>query len=97
MDFVNHYDEFGTRYDSDIVYWMWLSVVCGAGSSAPDKLFKVFGADARQIYNASPEEYRYVPGLRGETIDRLCIKNLKTAYDLIDWCKRHNMSSVLIS
>lgn len=94
MDFVNHYDEFGTRYDSDIVYWMWLSVVCGAGSSAPDKLFKVFGADARQIYNASPEEYRYVPGLRGETIDRLCRKNLKTAYDLIDWCKRHNVGMI---
>ena len=89
MDWIKHYEDM--QYDADIVYWMWLSIVCGAGSTAPEKLFKVFGVDARQIYNAAPEEYMHIPGLKGEVIDKLCRKTLKTSYDLIDWCKRYNV------
>lgn len=95
MDWVRHCDGgMYEQYDADIVYWMWLSIVCGAGSSTPEKLFKVFGADARRIYNAAPEEYMCIPGLKGETIDGLCRKTLKTAYDVLDWCKRHSVGLI---
>lgn len=43
--------------DSNIIYWLWLSLACGAGSSVPELLFKKFGPSPKRIYDAVPKEF----------------------------------------
>ena len=52
MDLMNN----EAQPDSNIIYWLWLSLACGAGSSVPELLFKKFGPNPQRIYDAVPEE-----------------------------------------
>ena len=52
----------GAEESADLVYWIWLSLAIGAGSSAAGKLFSRFGQNVRAI--------RGTPQGRGGASDR---------------------------
>lgn len=80
--------------NSDIVYWIWLSLACSAGSFAPDALFDRFGPSAEKIFDASAEDYESVHGLSKNTIKYLCDKNLRIAIEILQWCKNCNVGII---
>ena len=59
----------GAEESADLVYWIWLSLAIGAGSSAAGKLFSRFGQNVRAIYDADPAESGTPQG-RGGASDR---------------------------
>lgn len=73
----------GAEESADLVYWIWLSLAIGAGSSAAGKLFSRLGHNVRTIYDADPSEYS---GLPKGTAERLEDKSLKAAVGIYNWC-----------
>lgn len=77
--------------NSDVVYWVWLSLACGAGSSAPDALFSRFGRSSKAIYDATPEEYSDIQKLNKKTLTALQNKNLSNAFGIVRWCAENGV------
>lgn len=73
----------GAEESADLVYWIWLSLAIGAGSSAAGKLFSRFGQNVRAIYDADPAEY---VGLPKGAAEHLTDKSLRAAVGIYNWC-----------
>lgn len=73
----------GAEESADLVYWIWLSLAIGAGSSVAGKLFSRFGQNVRAIYDADPSEYG---GLPKGAAEHLTDKSLRAAVGIYNWC-----------
>lgn len=73
----------GADESADLVYWIWLSLAIGAGSSAAGKLFDRLGKNVKTIYDADPSEYA---GLPEETVQHLSNKSLRASIGIYNWC-----------
>ena len=75
--------------DSNIIYWLWLSLACGAGSSVPELLFKKFGPSPKRIYDAVPEEFDELTRkkeLKPNIYNALLNKSLEVPFKILEWC-----------
>jgi len=77
---------------SEDLYYIWLSLVCGAGSAVPQKLFGIFGS-VENIYSAQKEEFEEKcdfeidEGLLG----RLCKKDLGSCEKITEFCVKNEI------
>jgi DNA processing protein len=77
------------------VYYIWLSLRCGAGSEAPSFLLSHF-ATPKDIYEAGEEELsRVLPGRSG-LVAALCDKDMETAQRVYDYCLRANVGIITL-
>lgn len=68
------------------IYWIWLSVAAGPGSTLPCKLLGYFNEDIKAIYEADETEYRKA-GATAAKSSALMNKSLELAENIINWCK----------
>lgn len=64
-----------------VLHWVWLSCVCGAGSSYTEALLETYG-DATKIYEANSA---------GECLDRHLDESLDYAKRIVDFCMRNKI------
>jgi DNA processing protein len=77
------------------VYYIWLSLRCGAGSEAPSFLLAHFGTP-KAVYEADEHELsRALPG-RGGLAAALCDKDMETAQRVYDYCLRANVGIITL-
>ena len=74
--------------------WLWLSLISEPGSASADLITEYFHGDINAIYEADPEEYRMIEGLRKPIIDRMCDKSLSYAEEIADYCAGRNIGTV---
>ena len=74
---------------SDRVLWIWLSLACGPGSRAYNKLFASFST-LREIYDAPRERLMEVDGITDRIADALADKDLTRAKDILSFCMQKN-------
>ncbi len=73
------------------LYWLWLSLRLGQGSTAGPAVLERFGSP-EAVYEASDEELLTFRGELGEaTVEKLLNKNLDEAYSLEEYCLRKNV------
>ena len=90
MDLMNN----EAQPDSNIIYWLWLSLACGAGSSVPELLFKKFGPNPQRIYDAVPEELDELTrekGMRPNIYSALVNKSLEIPFKILNWCSENGV------
>ena len=75
------------------LYYIWLSLACGAGSALPQKLLGVF-EKAEDIYSASKEEFeeKCAFDIDGGVLGRLCAKDLSDSEKILEFCAKNNVS-----
>ena len=80
---------------NDIFYYIWLSIVCGAGSSAGDTLLERYGS-ARAVYEADPKEIAADKSLSlpEGTAERLAHKAPERIEKILEYCARNNVSVI---
>jgi len=77
------------------VYYIWLSLRCGAGSEAPSFLLSHFGTP-KDIYEADENALsRALPGRSG-LVASLCDKDMETAQRVYDYCLRANVGIITL-
>ena len=78
---------------SDELYYVWLSLACGAGSPTPQRLLSVFET-AGDIYSAEKDELKEKCGFEidGEIFDRLCNKDTGDCEKILEFCAKNNVS-----
>lgn len=69
-------------------YFIWLSEICGAGSSLPKRVFEAFDGDVRKAYEADEEEY-ISHGICGEEAKVLLDKDFTRANSIVDYCSEN--------
>lgn len=74
---------------SDRVLWIWLSLACGPGSRAYNKLFASFST-LREIYDAPRERLMEVDGITDRVADALADKDLTRSKDILSFCMQKN-------
>ena len=72
------------------LYWIWLSLAAGPGSSLGKRLLEALGEDIQSLYSADEELYRAVKMSPGQK-KRLLDKSLDYAEKIADWCTKHNV------
>ena len=75
------------------LYYIWLSLACGAGSPVPQKLLTVFET-AQKIYEAGEEELKIKCNFEIEEhiFARLTDKNTDESSKILEFCSRNNVS-----
>ena len=77
------------------VYYIWLSLRCGAGSEAPSFLLARFGTP-KAVYEADEKAIsRALPGRSGLAA-ALCDKDMETAQRVYDYCLRANVGIITL-
>jgi DNA processing protein len=78
---------------SDELYYIWLSLACGAGSPAPQRLLSVFET-AEDIYSAEKDELKEKCNfeINDEIFDRLCDKDTGDCEKILEFCAKNNVS-----
>ncbi|MBQ8449129.1 MAG: DNA-processing protein DprA [Clostridia bacterium] len=77
------------------VYYIWLSLRCGAGSEAPSFLLSHFSTP-KDIYEADEDALaRALPGRAG-LVASLCDKDIETAQRVYDYCLRANVGIITL-
>lgn len=73
-----------------LVYWVWLSLRCGAGSELGTYLLKHFSSP-KEIYEASEETLRSVEGIDGNILKALLDRDLTYSEKIVTYCERVNV------
>lgn len=73
-----------------VLYYIWLSLRCGAGSEAPSFLLSHF-ASPKEIYEADEAALSAVLRGRSGIVAALCDKDLDTARRVLEYCQRANV------
>lgn len=73
-----------------VLYYIWLSLRCGAGSEAPSFLLSHF-ASPKEIYEADEDALSEVLRGRSGIVAALCDKDLDTAKRVLEYCQRANV------
>ncbi|MBO5274140.1 MAG: DNA-processing protein DprA [Clostridia bacterium] len=81
----------------ELICAIWLSLACGAGSSAPDLLFAKYGYSAEAIWRAEKEELASIPDLGEKYLAALTNKSVDTAKSIYEYCLRNNVGLLPIS
>lgn len=68
-----------------VEYWVWLQSAVGYGSSKPELLLKSFGS-IEKVFEATYEDFKYIPKLTKREIDGLCNKSLEASKQIIESC-----------
>ncbi len=78
------------------VYWVWLSLVCGAASIKAVKLVRYFGT-AEKIFRASAEELLRSGALKEK--DRIyqavLMHDIKEAQSIVEWCDEKGVDLIV--
>lgn len=74
----------------DIVYYIWLSLRCGAGSESGSLLLDEYGSP-RAVYELSCDELLSIEYIPVETREALCDKDLDYPQRIYEYCKRNNV------
>lgn len=74
-----------------LIYWIWLSLHCGAGSESGTYLLSKLGG-AKEIYEADGEELSEISGISPELRRSLLDKNTDICERILDYCRRTNVS-----
>lgn len=77
----------------DVLYWLWLALKSGAGSSDAVKLLQYFPG-AREIYEASHEELLSARDCDRGYLNRLRDHNLTEAENVLEFCFTNNIRVV---
>ncbi len=73
-----------------LVYWIWLSLRCGAGSELGTYLLSHFKTP-QAIYEASAESLRAVEGIDGNVLAALLDRDLTFSTKIVEYCERVNV------
>ena len=73
-----------------LVYWVWLSLHCGAGSELGSYLLKHFPTP-KDVYEADKEELLAVDGITQEIVSALMDRDLVYAEKIVEYCERVNV------
>ena len=73
-----------------LVYWVWLSLRCGAGSELGTYLLKHFSSP-KEIYEADAETLRAVEGVDGNVLKALLDRDLTYSGKIVSYCERVNV------
>lgn len=71
-------------------YFIWLSEICGAGSSLPKRVYEAFDGDIKRAYEAQKEEYISL-GIKDEEAQVLLDKDFTRANSIIDFCSENRV------
>ena len=83
-------------YTDNDLYWLWLSLICPAGSSSGDILIEAFGFNSDAIYHADKNDYAEL-ALKPNIIDELQNKELLQVHDIIAYCKKNNIGILTLA
>lgn len=72
-------------------YFLWLSELCGAGSSLPKRLYLAFGGNLKEAYEA-PEEELERRGFLPEERELLSRKDFSAANRILDFCAEEHVA-----
>lgn len=73
-----------------LVYWIWLSLRCGAGNELGSYLLKHFSTP-QNIYEAKEEELLALDGITKEMVSALMDRDLTRAQKIAEYCERVNV------
>lgn len=73
-----------------LVYWIWLSLHCGAGNELGSYLLKHFETP-KDIYEASAEELLAVDGITKDIVSALMDRDLTYPQQIAEYCERVNV------
>lgn len=73
-----------------LVYWVWLSLRCGAGSELGSYLLKYFDSP-KDIYEAKREELLAIKGINESIADALMDRSLVFPQKIVEYCERVNV------
>ncbi len=73
-----------------LVYWIWLSLRCGAGNELGSYLLKHFSTP-QNIYEAREEELLALDGITTEIVSALSDRDLTRAQKIAEYCERVNV------
>ena len=73
-----------------LVYWVWLSLRCGAGSELGTYLLNHFKSP-QEIYEADEETLRSVEGIDGNILEALLDRDLTYSTQIVEYCERVNV------
>lgn len=74
----------------DLIYWIWLSLRCGAGSESGSYLLSKFSSP-KEIYDLDKEQIDKIDGVDGEVKTSLCDKDLSRPAHTLDFCRRKHV------
>lgn len=77
----------------DNLYYIWLSLRCGAGSESGSFLLSKFGSPEK-IYSLADDEIYAVEGLDNDTADKLTDKDLDYPERILEYCQRENVGII---
>lgn len=83
-------------YTDNDLYWLWLSLICSAGSNSGDVLIESFGFDSDAIYHADKNDYSEL-SLKPNILTALLNKELLQVHDIIAYCKSKNISILTLA
>ena len=73
-----------------LVYWIWLSLHCGAGSELGTYLLNHFETP-KDVYDADAETLRRIEGIDGYILEALLDRDLSYAEKILEYCERVNV------
>lgn len=73
-----------------LVYWIWLSLRCGAGSELGSYLLRHFSSP-KEIYEAEEAELRAVDGIDNGIVEALLDRDLSLSRRILEYCERVNV------
>lgn len=83
-------------YTDNDLYWLWLSLICSAGSNSGDVLIEAFGFDAEAIYHADKNDYSDL-SLKPTIISELLNKELLQVHDIVAYCKKNDIGILTLA
>ena len=73
-----------------LVYWVWLSLRCGAGSELGSYLLKHFETP-KDVYEATKEELLAIKGINESIAEALMDRSLVYPQKIVEYCERVNV------
>ena len=71
-------------------YFIWLSEICGAGSSLPKRIYQCFDGDMKSAYEAELDEY-IARGIGKDEAKVLLDKDFTRANSIVDYCAENRV------
>jgi DNA processing protein len=81
---------------SSLKHWIWLSSIDGLGAVSALKILNRFG-NAADVYKATTNEFREIPGLKTAQISQLAEKDLSKANKILALCEQIGCSILTIN
>jgi len=75
------------------IKWLWLSLFCHMSKSKMIKLYDFFGC-IDNIFSAQREDYEKLSFLKGDDIDRLCVKDTSEAENHLSLLEKNGISVI---